>query len=240
VAILFISDLHLESKRADIQQAFCRFIQQQASSAEALYILGDLFEVWIGDDNLTDFNLSIIHQLKQLSDSGVPIYLMVGNRDFLLGEQFAELSGCQLLTDPTKVDLYGEPVLLMHGDTLCTKDLDYQKFRAQVRRPEWRTNFLKMSIASRELIASKARDVSQATTQQQAAEIMDVTPEAVTQVMAEQGVQLLIHGHTHRPKVHKLQVRQQAAKRIVLGAWHHQGWVLEVSPTNYNLKHFDL
>jgi len=237
---LFISDLHLDPARPDVAQAFFRFMEQQAPKADALYILGDFFEAWIGDDMQHEFIDMVKQSLRTLTETGIPVYLMHGNRDFLIGKQFTDETGCQLLEDPTLLDLFGRKVLLMHGDTLCTRDVDYLAFRQMVRNPDWQKDFLSKSLPERLAIAENIRAASKEKTGQLQYEIMDVTPSEVEKVMTEQGVQLLIHGHTHRPAVHQLEVNGKAAERVVLGDWHSAGWVLSFSEDGYKLQDFPL
>lgn len=237
---LFISDLHLDPARPDVAQAFFRFMENQAPQAEALYILGDFFEAWIGDDMQHPFIDSVKQSLRTLTDTGIPVYLMHGNRDFLIGEQFCEETGCQLLEDPTLLELYNHKVLLMHGDTLCTRDVDYLAFRSMVRNPAWQQDFLSKSLPERLAIAENVRAVSKEKTGQLQNEIMDVTQSEVEKVMAEQNVQLLIHGHTHRPAVHQLTVNGKAAERVVLGDWHCAGWMISFTEAGYQLENFPL
>ncbi len=240
MSVLFISDLHLEAQRPDIVRAFVHFLDTRAAGAEALYILGDFFEVWVGDDGMDDFQRSIASALRRLSDSGTRIYLMHGNRDFLLGKGFCRAAGCTLLREGCVIDLYGEPVLLLHGDSLCTRDESYQRLRKRLRNPFSLWLLRNLPLATRHKLARKLRDASRMRTREKAAEIVDVTPEVVPQVMAERGVRTLIHGHTHRPAVHKLQVNGQDAQRIVLGDWDRQGWALEVDAQGYHLAPFPL
>lgn len=240
MSVLFISDLHLEAERPDIVRAFVHFLETRAAGAEALYILGDFFEVWVGDDGMDEFQRSIASALRRLSDSGTRIYLMHGNRDFLLGKGFCRAAGCTLLREGSVVELYGEPVLLLHGDSLCTRDESYQRLRKRLRNPFSLWLLRNLPLATRHKLARKLRDASRMRTREKAAEIVDVTPEVVPQIMAERGVRTLIHGHTHRPAVHKLLVDGQDAQRIVLGDWDRQGWVLEVDAQGYRLAPFPL
>jgi len=240
MATLFISDLHLDPVRPDVAQAFFHFMENEAPQAEALYILGDFFEAWIGDDLQHPFVDSVKQSLRALTDKGVPTYLMHGNRDFLIGEQFCTETGCQLLEDPTLLELYDRKVLLMHGDTLCTKDVDYLAFRSVVRNPVWQKDFLSKSLQERLAIAENIRAASKSKTSELQYEIMDVTQSEVEKVMSEQGVQLLIHGHTHRPAVHKLEVNGKTAERVVLGDWHAVGWKLIFDGAGYKLTDFAL
>ena len=236
--IHFISDLHLEARRTDISRAFLHWLKNDALNADALYILGDLFEVWIGDDFSDDFTSSIISGIKALSDSGTEIFVMHGNRDFLLGEDFCKATGSQLLPDPTIINLGNKPVLLMHGDSLCTLDKEYIAFRQQVRNPQWIGNLLSKPLKERMEIARQLRDASQSSNQHKNVDIMDVTPAEVEKVMEEHGVLLLIHGHTHRPAIHTLNPgqSQQTATRRVLGDWDQQGWVLNYIDGKFDIQ----
>ncbi len=235
---LFISDLHLDPAHPDVARGFFRFMENDAPNAEALYILGDFFEAWIGDDLQHPFIEQVKQSLRTLSDKNIPIYLMHGNRDFLIGEQFCSETGCQLIDDPSIVELYGQKVLLMHGDTLCTNDVDYLAFRGMVRNPDWQQDFLSKSLQERLAIAENIRAASKEKTGQLEYEIMDVTQSEVEKVMAAHDVQLLIHGHTHRPAVHQLEINGKAAERVVLGDWHKAGWKLSFSEQGYELEEF--
>lgn len=226
VYTLFISDLHLQESQPEILQLFYRFLQQQAPHADALYILGDLFEVWLGDDDNQAFLQPIKNALKTLTLRGVPVYVMAGNRDFLLGQRFAQESGCQLLQDPTLIDLYGQPVLLTHGDLLCTQDKRHQYFRRFVQHPWVRRFLLAMPLSLRRKMGRRLRYLSYHRTQRLMDNIMDVTPAAVQKLMTHYQVARLIHGHTHRPAIHNGLVAGQNFSRMVLGAWHEQGSVL--------------
>ncbi|WP_416637819.1 UDP-2,3-diacylglucosamine diphosphatase [Pseudomonas sp. OHS18] len=238
--ILLISDLHLEQERPDITRAFLHFLDTRARHAEALYILGDFFEVWIGDDAMTPFQQGIAQALRRLADSGTRIYLMHGNRDFLLGKAFCREAGCTLLGDPHTVELAGEKVLLMHGDSLCTLDIGYQKMRRLLRNPLSLFILRNLPLDTRHRLARKLRSESRSQTRMKASDIVDVTPDEVQRVMARYGVKTLIHGHTHRPDVHALQVDGQPAKRIVLGDWDKQGWALQVDENGFNQSAFAL
>ena len=238
--ILLISDLHLEEQRPDITRAFLYFLQTRARQAEALYILGDFFEVWIGDDGMSAFQQSIARALRELSDSGTRVYLMHGNRDFLIGRRFCREAGCSLLKDPSLVELGGERVLLMHGDSLCTLDVGYMKLRRWLRNPLSLLILRNLPLATRQKLARKLRNESRAQTRMKASEIVDVTPDEVIRVMATHGVRTLIHGHTHRPAVHELEVNGQPARRIVLGDWDRQGWALQIDGANWQQAPFPL
>jgi len=213
---LFIADLHLEPNRPIPLNYFKEFLANRVQQADALYILGDLFEVWLGDDQDEPTYQTIQTALYNVK---CPLFIMHGNRDFLLGADFAEATGSQLIKDPHLIDLYGTPTLLMHGDILCTQDKDYQAFRQQVRHPEWQKQFLAQPLAQRRILAQQARAQSQAKTQSTAENIMDVTPDAVVSALETHGVHQLIHGHTHRPAQHQLTINGQTAYRHVLGDW---------------------
>lgn len=232
--IIFISDLHLEESQPAITTLFLQLLGQAVEEAHALYILGDLFEVWIGDDNLTSFNHSILLALKKATEQGLKVYVMHGNRDFLLGKKFMRLAGCELLPDEKVISLFGVPTLLMHGDTLCTEDVAYLKFRKKARHWLFQKIFLWKSLAKRQAIASRYRQASQAHIAAAPDHIMDVTQAEVERVMAKQDVQHLIHGHTHREAIHTFQLNGKTATRTVLGAWHSHGSALICEP---NGKH---
>ena len=226
MSTLFISDLHLHETRPQITRAFFYFLQTQASGAEQLYILGDFFDAWIGDDDDNALNAEIATELKKLSSAGTQIFLMHGNRDFLLGEKFAAQAGAQLIAEGTVIDLYGCPTLLLHGDDLCTDDKDYIAFRQQVRSPQWQQQILAQPLAARRALAAQLREKSQAMNSLKAEDIMDVSQADVIRVMQNAEVTRLIHGHTHRPARHTLEVNLKSAERIVLGDWHDLGWVI--------------
>ena len=202
MAYCFISDLHLQEERPEVTEAFLSFLDSTAREAQHLYILGDLFEVWIGDDFKSELSHLIKEKLLLLKATSTSVFAMHGNRDFLIGERFCEDTGVTLLDDPYKLDLFGKATLLMHGDLLCTKDVDYQEFRNMSRNPQWRKEFLDKPIEEREAMAEALRLDSKEATNLKKDEIMDVTPEAVEEIMTLHNVELLIHGHTHRPKVH--------------------------------------
>lgn len=238
--ILLISDLHLEEERPDITRAFLHFLATRARQAKALYILGDFFEVWIGDDGMTPFQHGIASALRTLSDSGTRIYLMHGNRDFLIGKAFYREAGCHLLRDPSVVEMQGQRVLLMHGDSLCTLDVGYMKLRRWLRNPLSLFILRNLPLSTRQQLARKLRSESQAQTRMKASQIVDVTPEQVLKLMTRHDVRTLIHGHTHRPAVHDVQVNGQPAQRIVLGDWDRQGWALQVDGDGFNQAPFEL
>ena len=223
---LFISDLHLEGGRPDIGSQFFEFLEGEARHAEALYILGDLFEYWVGDDDPDPHYAECKNAMRALADSGVPPYVMHGNRDFMIGEDFASETGATILADPTPVDLYGTSVLLSHGDAYCTDDVEYQKVRSMTRNPEWQAMMLSKPLEERIAIARHAREQSMARGQAIDMDIMDVNDEAIRAAIAESGVDTLLHGHTHRPNVHDIDLGNRVAKRIVLGDWYDHGSVV--------------
>ena len=228
MATLFISDLHLDESRPHIVDLYTELLAGEARGADALYILGDLFESWIGDDDDAALPARVAEATRALRDSGVSVYFMHGNRDFLLGADYAARAGMTLLADPSVVDLGGRPTLLMHGDTLCTGDVEYLKFRALVRDPRWQQQFLAKPLAERRAFAAQARGESRRHTSMARPEIMDVDQAAVEAAMRTHGVRKLIHGHTHRPATHRFQLDGGEAERIVLGDWYEQDSVLRV------------
>ena len=238
--ILLISDLHLEEERPDISRAFLHFLETRAPQAEALYILGDFFEAWIGDDAASPFQHSIAQALRRLSDSGTQVFLMHGNRDFLIGKAFCREAGCTLLRDPSLIELNGEHVLLMHGDSLCTQDEAYMRLRRWLRNPLSLFILRNLPLRTRHRLARKLRKESREQTRMKASAIVDVTPAEIPRVMAEHGVRTLIHGHTHRPAVHRLEVAGEPAQRIVLGDWDTQAWALQIDDKGYQLAPFAL
>ncbi len=227
---LFISDLHLDEERPKILSLFLTFLAQRAPQAERLFILGDLFETWIGDDDDTPVYQVIKDGLKQLSTQ-IPVFIMQGNRDFLLGETFAQETGCSLLPETHLIDLYGIPTLLMHGDTLCTEDTAYLQLRQILRNPLWQQDFLSKSLEQRRFLARQLRAQSQAATQEKSTAIMDANPQAVLTAFQTHDVQYLIHGHTHRPNIHALEIQGKNCKRLVLGDWYTQGSLLMCDST---------
>ena len=233
---LFVSDLHLDAASPEIARQFHAFLADEARTAEALYILGDLFEAWLGDDDPDPAARATVRALRALTDSGVPLFVMHGNRDFLIGERFCRETGATLLRDGTVVELHGERAVLMHGDTLCTDDASYQRLRRIVRNPVVRGLFRIMTLNQRRALAARLRAGSRAHVGMTAPEIMDVNAEAVAQAFREAGVRTMIHGHTHRPAVHPLEIDGAPAKRIVLGDWYTQGSVLEVSAGGFELR----
>jgi len=223
MATLFVSDLHLCPTRPAINQTFFDFLRGPAAQAEALYILGDLFEYWAGDDDDDPFNSSVLAGLRTLADSGVALYLMHGNRDFLIGEQFAAACHAKILPDPTPIDLHGTRTLLMHGDTLCTDDLKYLEFRAKVRSPAWQQQFLAQTLNARKEIIAGLRSENATEKKLKTEEIMDATPAGIEAVLRVHGYPRLIHGHTHRPALHRHVVDGHACERWVLADWYMSG-----------------
>ena len=223
---LFISDLHLEADRPDIGEQFLRLLENDASNADDLYILGDLFESWVGDDDPNTYYAVIKMALRKLTDGGVPVYFMHGNRDFMIGNQFANETGIRILKDPHKVVMYGQQILLSHGDLLCTDDVQYQQLRKLTHDPDWRARMRAKPLGERLAIAEEARRQSLEQTINQSLEIMDVNLDEVKRVIHEHRVDVLLHGHTHRPGVHAVDVGGRKAKRIVLGDWYSQGSVV--------------
>jgi UDP-2,3-diacylglucosamine hydrolase len=226
VAAIFISDLHIDASRPAISEQFLSFLAAEARDADALYILGDLFESWIGDDAADLAQAAAIAGIRSLTAAGVPCFVMHGNRDFLLAGQFCSMSGAELLPDPLIVTLYGEPVLVMHGDALCTDDLAYQRLRATVRDADWQRQFLALPVAARRALAGAARVGSQAHTAAMEYAITDVNADSVALALRGAGTATLLHGHTHRPAIHALEIDGRACTRIVLGDWYDQGSLL--------------
>jgi UDP-2,3-diacylglucosamine hydrolase len=230
---LFVSDVHLEATGGAAERQFLHFLRTEAVRAETLYILGDLFESWVGDDD--PGHREVIGALAQLSGRGVACFLMHGNRDFLLGEGFCARTGCRLLPDPVVTQFAGEPVLLTHGDALCTDDRAYQELRTTVRAPLWQRRFLSLPFATRELLANEARTGSKSHTARAPPRVMDVNPGAVEAAFRATQVRRMIHGHTHRPAIHDALAAGQAVQRIVLGAWYEQGSFLRCQDGRYEL-----
>lgn len=243
--ILVISDLHLQDSRPDITHTLYQFLQSNRGSCDSLFILGDLFEVWIGDDAQSDLATEVAAELKSFNAAGSSIYLMHGNRDFLIGDDYAALCGAHLIDEPFLLELSTATILLVHGDRLCTDDTDYMEFRKLVRQDSWKSEFLAKSITERREFARQARQQSQTAISNKAADIMDVNQAAVHELLSESGQTILIHGHTHRPAIHEISLTQpidgnKQARRIVLGDWDKQAWVVEVCDGEIDLQHFPL
>lgn len=239
---LFISDLHLDPSRPAITDLFLAFLGGEARQADALYILGDLFEAWIGDDTPSPAADAVATELRALADGGVPVYFIRGNRDFLVGEDYSRRAGMRILPDPAVIELYGKPVLLQHGDLLCTDDTAYQAFRAQTRDPAFIAQFLSQPLEARIAFAQKARAASQAHQAEMKADdraqfetVTDVAPDEVVATFQRYGVDTMIHGHTHRPAIHALKAGGRDCTRIVLGDWYEQGSVLRVDADGMTL-----
>jgi len=233
---LFVSDLHLSGERPDITALFVAFLGREAAQADALYLLGDIFEYWIGDEAVDWPEYRPVTQaLHTVTKAGVPVYFMHGNRDFLMGQGLERATGGKLLKDPSRISLYGTDTLLMHGDSLCTRDTEYMQFRTMVRDPKWQRDFLAKSVDERDAIARNYREISKTNGKLKPMDIMDVTPEAVVEALKTHHVHRLIHGHTHRPAIHQLVINDKPAKRIVLGDWYEQGSVLRCSKQGCDL-----
>jgi len=231
----FISDLHLDPARPGVSHALAQFLEDHAD-CEALYILGDLFEAWIGDDDDATIASDTAALLRAFSDTGPKLYIMVGNRDFLLGRDFCKAAGATLLDDPCTIELYGVRTLLMHGDSLCTEDQAYQAFRKQARDPDWQAEVLSKSLEERRALAGQLRGMSQEANSNKAEDIMDVSPTAVDAHMAAAGVGRLIHGHTHRPARHE----ERLGERWVLGDWETHAWYIRVDSSGINLINYKI
>lgn len=238
MAELFVSDLHLDAQSPAANERFLRFLEQEAAQARVLYILGDLFEAWIGDDDPDPAKGRIEAGLRRLTDRGVPCFLLHGNRDFLLGAHFAARTGCRLLPDPVIATFDDEPVLLTHGDALCVDDHPYQELRTTVRDVTWQQRYLKLPLSTRELLANQVRRGSQAHTARTIPYVMDVNAAAVSAVWRT-GVTRIIHGHTHRPGIHAGTFEGRPVERIVLGAWYEQGSYLLREDGRYQLRELD-
>lgn len=233
---LFISDLHLSLNKLATTHCFLRFLENRATGAECLYILGDLFDAWIGDDDPTPSIGKIKAALKKLTAAGTAVYLQPGNRDFLIGKRFCRETGVRLLDDHAVVDLYGTPTLLMHGDLLCTDDVSYQQFRLKSRTPAWQTMMLSKPLLLRLLLARWYRLRSHWHKRKKSQEIMDVNRESVRRTMARYQITRLIHGHTHRPAVHELVIDGMLAHRFVLSEWSRTGSALRWTPEGYAIE----
>lgn len=237
-ATLFISDLHLDGERPDITAQFLDFLDREARQAAALYILGDLFEAWIGDDDPDADKQRVIAALKALTHSGVPVYFIHGNRDFLIGRRFAKATGVKLLADGTMIDLYGKRVLLMHGDTLCIDDPDYQRLRRIVRNPLVQFVLRCLSLEQRQKLAAKMRAGSKKHIESKdrtQPQIMDVNQGAVCRTFEQERADVIVHGHTHRPAIHDVSIGGHIVRRIVLGDWYEQGSVLRWDEQGFEL-----
>lgn len=236
MSTLFISDLHLDASRPRITDLLARFVRERAATTDALYILGDLFEAWIGDDAPDAAGDALVAALQPLREAGRPCFFIHGNRDFLLGDAYARRAGLVLLPDPSVIDLYGTRTLLMHGDSLCTDDAPYQAFRAASRGAAWQRAFLARPLAERQAFAEQARAESRRYTREAGDALTDVNADAVAAALRAAGSSRLIHGHTHRPAVHTFTLDGHEAERIVLGDWYEQSSVLEIDPAGFTLR----
>lgn len=223
---LFVSDLHLDADRPEIGEQFLGFLAGEARQAESLYILGDLFETWVGDDDPNPHFAVIKIALRELVDSGVPVFFMHGNRDFVVGAKFAAETGIELLDDPTSIEMYGQQVLLSHGDVFCTDDIEYQEARVVFRDPQWQAMMLAKPLQERLAFAAQTRQKSREHGERSNEQIMDVNQGAIIDVFEKHGVEILLHGHTHRPAIHNVDLGARTATRIVLGDWYEQGSVV--------------
>lgn len=235
---LLISDLHLSPERPAVTRAFRHFLAQAQGNCDALYILGDLFEAWIGDDDPAPLAQEVIAALRTFSASGAKLFFMCGNRDFAVGKRFARATACELLPDHHRANLYGQSVLLLHGDTLCTEDKQYQQFRRLIRNRSLLAVMTRLPLSLRQRLAIAGRAKSTAMTQVKPQDIMDVSEATVRETFRHHGVNTMIHGHTHRPATHAVQVGGDTATRIVLGDWHQQGWLVEATPQGIELRDF--
>lgn len=234
--VLFISDLHLAPERPEVTRAFLVFLQQRAVHASALYVLGDLFEAWIGDDDPSDLSLDVQAALRELSNSGTTVYVQQGNRDFMLGKRFMANTGANLLPEEHLIEHEDFQALVMHGDSLCIDDIEYQRFRRKARHPIYKWLLARLPVKRRQKLAADWRAKSKAANSNKPSAIMDVNPQAVEAVMNKWSVRTLIHGHTHRPDRHRL----TNGERIVLGDWHDFGWVLVLDSGRFELQRFPI
>ncbi len=234
----FISDLHLSETDTSLTNAFVDFLKSHSSNLDQLYILGDLYEVWIGDDDSSSLITSTKDALSKASKAGLEIFFIHGNRDFLLDSSFAESTGISLLPDPFFLDYFGKKIALSHGDMFCVDDTEYQTFKKQVRSPKWKTEFLNKSLDERKSIASSMRDASKKNSSQKDFMIMDVNINEVASFFDKHGIDLLIHGHTHKPNIHELDGKNSKLKRVVLGDWDKTGWCFYLDSTSQNLEEF--
>ena len=232
----FISDLHLSESTPSVTEGFFKFLKTAAQELSHLYILGDLFEAWVGDDDDSELATSVMQKINHATRHGLEIFFIHGNRDFLCGQKFAEQSNLTLLPDPFFLNFFDQKIALSHGDSFCIEDLEYMKFKKEVRSEEWQQEFLQKSLDDRLNIASNMRDASQKNNTNKDIAIMDVTPTAIQDFFAEHHIDLLIHGHTHRPDTHQI----NSGTRIVLGDWHKTGWCLMLDEQQQELKEFTL
>ena len=232
----FISDLHLSENTPSVTEGFFEFLKTAAQELSHLYILGDLFEAWVGDDDDSELATNVMQKINRATRNGLEIFFIHGNRDFLCGQKFAEQSNLTLLPDPFFLNFFDQKIALSHGDNFCTEDLEYIKFKKEVRSEKWQQEFLQKPLDDRLNIASNMRDASQKNNSNKDISIMDVTPNAIQEFFAEHRIDLLIHGHTHRPNTHQI----NSGTRIVLGDWHKTGWCLMLDEQQQELKEFTL
>ncbi|MBO9479946.1 UDP-2,3-diacylglucosamine diphosphatase [Salinisphaera sp. G21_0] len=237
---LFISDLHLTPECPAVARAFCHYLADRAPQADALYILGDFFEYWVGDDAMDDFQHDIAQRLRQYTNSGKALYLMPGNRDFAIGKSFLQATGAQWLKDPTLITINNQKILLMHGDSLCTADKQYQRYRKIIRNPLVMALLRMTPLSYRKNLGRKIRQKSKAAKIGKALDIMDVTRSEVVEAMERFGVDTLIHGHTHRPDIHEVALKHGVGKRYVLGDWTDKGWEIELDSNGITLDAFPI
>lgn len=237
---LLVSDLHLEDQRPDITRAFFCLLDTFQGNVDRLFILGDFFELWLGDDIVSDTARRVAQRMRSFSNDGCDIFIMHGNRDFLLGNEYASQCGAQLIGEPYPTSLAGEDCVLMHGDSLCIDDTEYQAFRKMVRNPAWQQQFLAKSPQERIAFGRQARNQSQEDQKQKSKDILDVNDDAVRDLFKQENVPLLVHGHTHRPAMHNLQLEGVPKKRVVLGDWDKQGWYLLATDDSLQLDVFPL
>jgi UDP-2,3-diacylglucosamine hydrolase len=233
---IFISDLHLDADRENLTRAFIQFLSEQCQTIDELYILGDFFELWLGDDDKSPLNNEVVEALSSLP---CDVFIMHGNRDFLIGEAFCNAAGAKLLPDPYTINLGDQPALLMHGDSLCTRDEEYMKARTLLRSDAFQQDFLSKQMQERKIIAEQIRGKSQKVSREKAEDIMDVTPEEVTKVMNQARTSILVHGHTHRPAVHEVALQFGPGTRYVLGDWHTSMQFLRANGSDLNLVQYD-
>jgi len=233
---LFISDLHLTPSKPDITESFIHFMTTKAIHADALYVLGDLFEFWIGDDDNSDFNLAIKTQFKTLTDRGVPCYFIQGNRDFLIGKRFEKETGMTLLDEVCTVNLYGQRAIILHGDTLCTDDVKYQAYRQKIHQPWLQWTYNRLPLFVKKKIVSKVQSDINQDKKEKSLDIMDVNQETVNAVLKKYDADLIIHGHTHRPDIHHFLMNEKQCTRIVLGDWYEQSSILIFEKESYSLN----
>ena len=240
MTVYFVSDIHLKPERPDLTRAFSYFLTETAQDASELFLLGDIFEAWIGDDAPIPGLDELFSQLKALSDKGCKIFFQHGNRDFLLGQTFVSSIGAELLPEEILIDLPCGPALIMHGDQLCTDDQEYMQFRAMVRDPQWQSAFKAKSLEERLAIARQLREASKERGAEKSEYITDVNTESVVKALNDNKCDLLIHGHTHRPAIHQIRSAQGPSTRIVLGDWDEKGWYLKVNSSGYELISFEI